>query len=73
MTPLTSVGTNKSAIVKKLQGGREFVQRLAAMGILPGTEIKIIKSGGPVIMTIRNNRVVVGRGMGHRILVDPLP
>jgi ferrous iron transport protein A len=72
MTPLTSIGANKSAIIKELRGGHKFVQRLASMGILPGTEIKIIKSGGPVILTVRNNRVVVGHGMADHILVDPL-
>jgi ferrous iron transport protein A len=73
MTPLTSVRADKSAVVKELQGGRGFVERLASMGILPGTEIKIIKSGGPVILNVRNHRVVVGHGMAERILVDPLP
>ena len=70
--PLTMLQAGRFGKVREVRGGRGFTHRLAEMGILPGTEIRVVKSGGPVILEAGGNRLVVGRGMAHRIIVEPL-
>lgn len=57
--------------VTSINGGRGLVQRAASMGIIPGTEIEIIRGGnrGPIIVRVHESRIALGRGMAHRILV----
>jgi len=68
---LTTLSPGQSARVTSVHGGRGLVQRAASMGIIPGTEVEIIRSGrgGPVIMRVHESRIVLGYGMAHRILV----
>jgi Fe2+ transport system protein FeoA len=40
------------------------------MGILPGREVRVLKSAGPVIVSVLGHRLVLGRGMVHRVLVE---
>lgn len=70
MIPLSLLKEGQSGIVRKVDGGRGFVQRLAAMGIFPGARIVVVRSGGPVIVEHRGHRLLLGRGMVHRVLVD---
>jgi len=44
------------------------------MGIFPGVELLLVKGGfgGPVIVEVRGSRIILGRGMAHRIMVAPL-
>lgn len=72
MTPLNRVKQGDKARVAQVQGGRGFVQRLAEMGVYPGTTLTIIRGGGPVIVDVKGHRLVLGRGMAHRVLVTPL-
>jgi len=69
--PLSSFKEGQSGVVREVNGGRGFIQRLAAMGIFPGTEIRVVKSGGPVIVEHRGHRLVLGRGMVDRVMVEP--
>jgi len=73
LVPVSILKVGQRGIVKEVRGGRGFIQRLAAMGILSGTEISVVQSGGPVIVNVKNSRLVFGRGMAHRIIVEPLP
>jgi ferrous iron transport protein A len=58
--------------VKTIEGGRGLVQRLAEMGVLAGTELRVVRGGGPVIVDVRGHRLILGRGMAERIGVEPL-
>ena len=70
--PLTMLQPGSRANVTVIHGGRGLNQRLAAMGILPGTEITLIKSGGPVIVDVRGIRFILGHGMARRVMVNPV-
>jgi len=74
-TPLTMLRPGSRAKVTAVYGGRGFNQRLASMGIFPGAELLLVKGGvgGPVIVEVLGGRFVLGRGMAHRVLADPLP
>lgn len=71
--PLALLRPGNSATVTAVRGGRGFNRRLASMGILPGVQVRMVSGafGGPVIIEVRGSRVVVGRGMAHRVVVEP--
>ncbi len=72
--PLTDLAPDISARVMTVQGGRGIAARLASMGIYPGSIVTLKCGGsiGPVIIQVRGSRIAIGRGMAHRILVEPL-
>jgi Fe2+ transport system protein FeoA len=37
--PLTMVGEGAKAVLRSIEGGRQLRGRLAALGLLPGTEL----------------------------------
>ena len=69
--PLASLKDGDHADIHEIRGGHNLRQRLADMGLLAGTGITVIKSGGPAILEVRGHRIVIGRGMIHKILVRP--
>ena len=69
---LMSVKAGARARVQAVDGGHQLGRRLASMGIYPGAEIKVVRGGGPVIVEVRGTRVVVGRGMASRVMVNPV-
>ena len=71
MIPLSEMNTGDSGKVAEIRGGHGMIQRLAGMGVLQGTEITIIQAGGPVILEALGNRLVIGRGMVNKIMVEP--
>ena len=72
--PLTTLQPGRSARVRTVHGGRGFCHRLATMGIMRGAELLVVRgrSGGPVIVQVAGSRYILGRGMGHRIMVEPI-
>lgn len=72
--PLTLLAPGARARVTLVSGGRMFNQRLAAMGILPGAYVKVVRPnfGGPVLVDVLGTRVALGRGMAQRVHARPL-
>lgn len=72
--PLLMLQAGARARVTRLDGGRAFNQRLAAMGILPGAELALTSGGfaGPVMVEVGGSRFALGRGAAHRVHVEPL-
>ena len=70
--PLTMVDEGKKAILRSIEGGRQLRGRLAALGLLPGTELEVIQNSGhgPFVVSVKGSRIVIGRGMAARISVD---
>ena len=70
--PLTMVHEGARAILRSIEGGRQMRGRLAALGLLPGTELEVIQNSGkgPFIVGVRGSRIVIGRGMAARIEVE---
>lgn len=67
-----SKGTH--ALVHHLRGGREFINRLLVLGFTIGTEIVVLQNfeGGPVIISVRDSRVALGRGETRKVIVEVL-
>ena len=67
---LSGVNAGETVMVKAVKGGKGVVHRMNAMGIIAGTNIKLIrKSGGPYIIEARGSRVAIGKGMVSKIEV----
>jgi ferrous iron transport protein B len=68
--PVTSLGEGEEGIVHLLSGGDILTSRLAGIGIVPGTRIKVLRnSGGLIIVLASETRVALGRGQAEKILV----
>jgi ferrous iron transport protein A len=74
LRPLTDLKAAESGIIQELRGGVGFRSRLAALGFTPEVEIRMVQNRGhgPVIVTLRDTRIALGRGEAHKILVLPV-
>ncbi|TEB16726.1 FeoA domain protein [Pelotomaculum sp. FP] len=70
--PLGFLQVGRDAVVRELGSGRNLAQRLSEMGIVRGTRLSIIKNdmGGPLIISVGDGRLAIGRGMALKILVE---
>ncbi len=70
--PLSTLAQGEVGVVRALTGGRGFMRRLAALGFIPGTEVIVIQNfgRGPLIVSVRNTRVALGRGEAAKIWVS---
>lgn len=71
MIPLSDVKVGKHAVINQLCGGREFTNRIAALGFTIGTKIKVLQNygKGPVIVSLRDSQVALGRGEAIKVMV----
>ena len=69
---LSAVPTGKSVQVRAMQGGHEFLSRLASLGFTPGAHLLVVQNWGrgPILVALRSTRVALGRGEAGRILVE---
>lgn len=72
LVPLNAVGEGTDVVIRSFDGGHAFLARVAALGLIPGSEVRVVanRGRGPVLLQARDTRVAVGRGMAHRILVE---
>lgn len=72
MMPLSQVQEGVCTVLKAIDGGHELRGRLAALGLLPGTELEVVRNSGhgPFVIAVKGSRVVIGRGMASRIEVE---
>ncbi len=65
--------TGRAGVVAALTGGHDLVARLAALGLTPGVAFEIAQNPGhgPVIVLVRDTRLVLGRGEAAHVLVVP--
>ncbi len=53
-----------------MQGGQNFRQRLLLRGIQEGTVFRVVScQGGPVVVEVNKNTIVIGQGMAQKITV----
>ncbi|MHC4552264.1 MAG: FeoA family protein [Planctomycetota bacterium] len=57
--------------VEDVDAGQGLANRLSAMGIFKNEMIKVVRNdgAGQIIVEVKNSKVILGRGMGHKILV----
>jgi len=55
--------------VAYIDGGDRVSQRMIALGIVPGTHIKVIRNSayGPLIIDVEGTRIAIGRGVSSKV------
>ncbi len=73
MIPLSRVREGKRVRVVQVLGGWGMINKLRELGIYEGKEITVVRNSvGPLILEVDGSKVVVGRGMAERIMVEEL-
>jgi ferrous iron transport protein A len=68
--PLAAVEEGRSVVVKGVEG-LKLRSRLKELGIVVGTELRVVRNeGGPVVVDLKGERLAMGRGMAHRVYVE---
>ena len=71
---LASLTKGTRARIVGINGGWGAQRRLYEMGLYPGSEIIVMENTGigPVIISNRNGRFAIGRGIAMKIMVEVL-
>jgi len=72
--PLSSVNTThkgKKTIIMGVEGGRGVRKKLFDLGIVPGSELEIVRGAprSPYVVKVNDTRMMIGWGMVQKVLV----
>ena len=69
--PLTIVQVGRRVRIVALDAGHGLQGRLAAMGLVPGVEIEVLRNSthGPFLIEVKGSRIMLGRGIAQKITV----
>lgn len=72
---LSDLPADGQGAVTTLQGGKDFVSRMATMGFTFGAPVTMVRNNGrgPVIVLVRGTRVALGRGEARKVTVRESP
>jgi ferrous iron transport protein A len=73
--PLSEIQTGARIVVRRVDGGRGLLSRLAALGLVVGSDLEVLQNSqdGPMLVRVRNTRVALGRDEARKVLVGELP
>lgn len=68
---LASLKAGSQARLLGINGHHGVQAKMAAMGLLPGTMIEVIRASkdGPVLISVRGSRIMLGHGLADHIEV----
>ncbi len=70
--PLSMISPGQSVKLVEIVAGRRLRHRLTELGLTPGVELQVMQDqGGPLLVSVYNSRLALGRGMAHKIMVEP--
>lgn len=71
MKSLDKLTNGQQGVVSSLAGGRTFLSRITAMGFTPDAGVSIIRNEGcgPLLVTLRDTQVALGRGEAAKIMM----
>jgi Fe2+ transport system protein FeoA len=71
LMPLSMVRAGETVKLAGINAGQGLKSRLTAMGLVPDVEITVISNchPGPFVINVKDSRVMLGRGMAHKIVV----
>jgi ferrous iron transport protein A len=69
--PLDKIAAGASAKIATIEAGSGLKNRLAAMGLLADVQIRVVRNdgAGQIIVRVKNSKVILGRGMSHKVFV----
>jgi DtxR family Mn-dependent transcriptional regulator len=71
--PITDLKPLQRARIAFIRGGRKVIQRLADLGLTPGTTVAMQRAApfkGPVEIVVRGSSLAVGRGIAEKIFIE---
>ena len=71
--PITELKPLQKAKISFIRGGGKVIQRLADMGLTPGTDVSVQRAApfkGPVEIVVRGSCLAVGRGIAEKIFIE---
>lgn len=73
VTALDRVPAGSTVRIEHIDSGATLNNRLAAMGLLKGTRITVIRNdgAGQLIVAVKSSKIILGRGMSHKVFVEP--
>ena len=68
---LSELEPGKTATVESIHGGRHLRQKLVNLGMIPGSEIIVVRANrmGPMVLSVQGSQIMIGRGMAKHINV----
>ena len=68
---LSDVQAGETVRLARIEAGRGLNSRLAAMGLVPNVEIKVVNNShpGPFVISVKDSKMMLGRGMAKKIIV----
>jgi len=66
---LSSVTVGRKVRLQEIHAGRALQSHLTALGLIPGVEFEVIRNSnsGPFIISVKDTRLMLGRGMAAKI------
>ena len=71
---LSKAASGQQAKLISIEAGRGLTHRLAELGLTPGVELSVVQAdrSGPILVLVRGSRIALGRGMAHKLIIEPL-
>lgn len=71
--PLAMVSPGQEVRLIAIQSGQRMRKRLADLGLNLGMTVRVLQHDGqgPIILAVKDSRLALGRGVAHKILVEP--
>ena len=72
--PLSEIRAGARIVVRRVDGGRGILSRLAALGLVVGSDIEVLQNSqdGPMLVRAHNTRVALGRNEARKVVVEEL-
>jgi len=69
--PLNEVRAGTTVRIVEVEAGQSLKNRLASMGLLANVQIRVVRNdgAGQIIVSVKNSKVILGRGMSHKVFV----
>lgn len=67
---LDAAARDSNVRVLQISGRPRLMQRLAALGVVPGVVLTVVKSRGPAIVSIGGTRIAIGQSAARAVEVE---
>jgi len=70
--PLSLLTEGEKGIIKKLNGGRRFQEKMLSMGLIQGSSVEILAGtpGRPLVLKAGAVRIALGYGLAQKIEIE---
>ncbi len=70
---LSMASVGQSVKLVHVNAGHRMTHRLAELGLTPGVALTVLQNtGGPILVSVRDSRIALGRGMARKISVESM-